>query len=181
MIQTLAESDQMEIKIEKVKFDVALYSPKMLKRAGIETLINMGRLKIACRDYITEQQEEEFKAQLFLKDREEYCRYLLAKIYSWAKYVHKVELSKLYAVFFGNETEFQLYRCHVLDIRISSIDFMEPLGMFPQETIESEEVLVKGDIFNPKLAIKKVSLQNVKKQMRVVIAKRRKQKKMLVM
>jgi hypothetical protein len=74
------------------------------------------------------------------------------------KYVHKVELNQIYAEFFGDEKDYYLYKCHVMDMKVNEIDFMQKLGLFSNEAFIKEEVDLKSKVFNRNLAVKKINL-----------------------
>ena len=119
----------------------------------------MGVMTHVCKDFISETEEVLFKKGLYARDKEEYCRYILAKVYNWIKFIYKIELRCIIATFFGTKTDYLLYKCYIADMRIRDLGFVEKFGFKMQDHSQKKQYDLNDQIFDEEIVNKKISQQ----------------------
>ena len=155
--------------IQKVKFSLESYPKEMLHRASLEIYVLMGTLTKVADDYVSQEQELEYQKELAQSNPKELCKYLLAKIYQWARIMHKVHINSMFGTFFSNGSRFFLTDCKIIQLEIQNPEMMDKLkkGM-PKKVNEAQS----NPIFNTKM----IEIQRLKQKKKEEDLKKRREK-----
>jgi hypothetical protein len=141
-IQSAKLKNDLYIDPVRVKFDIAVINPAYLKRTDLRQLIREGKVPDFIENYISDQAEKEFMAELKQASLIEYCRYLCCKIYSFVSYNHRIFLEKFIADFLNDGTNLWFCGGRMIDVSFHNIeDSINSLSMKKPEANPADKAV----------------------------------------
>jgi len=129
MIQKAVCFSDNTFEVIKLKFDIQTVPKKLISMSSVETLLNINRLPKVSNEYVPREEEQLFAAELLKENPQEYCLYLLCKIYSYIKIVHRTEIHSMIGIFYNSGSDYFFMDAQIIRIEFNSKDTVSRLQL----------------------------------------------------